>query len=497
MAAIFEHQTDAIVIADRAGVIVDANPACGRMLGRSPQALAGRPVAAFFLRAADAHGVGAGAPACAWDGAERGELAFLRADGSRGVCEAVVMPLVDARGTVYGSIGIARDLSDRRRDEDELRRLNAELSLADRRKDEFIATLAHELRNPLAPMRNVLEILRLKDIADPQLQWARAVLERQMKHMTHLVDDLLEVARITQGKVELRRERVDLATAVQAAVEGVRPLVQAAHELVVALPAEPLLLDADPTRLAQVILNLLNNAVKYTPDGGRIWLAAERDGDEAVITVRDSGIGIPPEHLDSVVEMFSQLAPAIDRAQGGLGIGLALVRGLVELHGGRVRAQSAGPGQGSAFSIRLPAPRALAGARAPAPDPAAGHGARRRILVVDDNVDAAESLALALGLGGHDVQAVHDGAAALAAAEAFAPQVILLDIGLPGLNGYEVARRLRARPADARVLLVAVTGWGQAQDKRAALDAGFDHHLTKPVTLPELEGLIALGRTGR
>jgi PAS domain S-box-containing protein len=492
-AAIFEYQTDAIVIAGMDGAIVDANPACCRMLGASLRDLLGQPVTEHFLFP-DGSGAGrAPRELSSWDGAERHELVFVRRDGSRGICESVVMPLSDAKGTVYGSIGISRDVSDRRRDEDELRRLNAELSRADRRKDEFIATLAHELRNPLAPMRNVLEILRLKDLSDPQLQWSRAVLERQMKHMTHLVDDLLEVARITRGKVDLRRERVELASAVHAAVEGVRPLVQAAHELVVQLPATPVVLEADPTRLTQVILNLLNNAVKYTPDGGRIQVVAEREGDEAVVTVRDSGIGIPPEHLGSVFEMFSQLAPAIDRSQGGLGIGLSLVRGLVELHGGSVQASSAGPGQGSAFSIRLPAPRTLDGA---ASEPAAQAGVsltKRRVLVVDDNVDAADSLSMALALAGHEIRTVHDGAAALAAAEAFAPEVILLDIGLPRLNGYEVARRIRTRPWGRAIRIVAVTGWGQAQDKQAAYDAGFDHHVTKPVELPELEGLIALG----
>jgi CheY-like chemotaxis protein len=387
---------------------------------------------------------------------------------------------------------VSRDITGRRRAEQQLQRLNLELSKADRRKDEFLATLAHELRNPLAPMRNVLEILRLKEFADPQLSWSRDVFDRQLQHMTHLVDDLLEVSRITQGKLELRKQRLELARAMQSAMEAAQPTVQAsAHHLSVTLPREALYLDADPTRLSQMILNLLNNAAKYTPPGGSISLAAEREGDEAVIVVRDSGIGIPREHLDSVFEMFSQLAPALERSQGGLGIGLALVRGLAELHGGTVAAMSGGPGSGSEFVIRLPLSKATLeqAAIAPVEVPRA---AGLRVAIVDDNADAADSLAMVLELEGHEVRTAGNGIAGLELIDEFAPHAVILDIGLPRLNGYEVARRIRLEHRDAGILLIAVTGWGQQQDKQAAEEAGFDHHFTKPVDPRELQRVLSL-----
>jgi CheY-like chemotaxis protein len=340
-------------------------------------------------------------------------------------------------------------------------------------------------------MRNVLEILRLKEFADPQLSWSRDVFDRQLQHMTHLVDDLLEVSRITQGKLELRKQRLELARAMQSAMEAARPTVQASsHHLSVTLPREPLYLDADPTRLSQMILNLLNNAAKYTPAGGNISLAAEREGNEAVIVVRDSGIGIPREHLNSVFEMFSQLAPALDRSQGGLGIGLALVRGLAELHGGTVAAFSAGPGTGSEFMIRLPL---SGGAAAPTdhPAPDTTHAGGMRVVIVDDNADAADSLAMVLELEGHEVRTAGDGIAGLALIAEFEPHAVILDIGLPLLNGYEVARRVRRDHHEAGILLIAVTGWGQQQDKQTAIDAGFDHHFTKPVDPRELQRVLS------
>jgi CheY-like chemotaxis protein len=309
--------------------------------------------------------------------------------------------------------------------------------------------------------------------------------------MTHLVDDLLEVSRITQGKLELRKQRLELAGAMQSAMESARPTVQAsAHHLSVTLPREALYLDADPTRLSQMILNLLNNAAKYTPPGGSISLAAEREGDQAVIVVRDSGIGIPREHLDSVFDMFSQLAPALERSQGGLGIGLALVRGLAELHGGTVAASSSGPGSGSEFVIRLPLSKATPeqADSAPAEVP---RSAGLRVAIVDDNADAADSLAMVLELEGHEVRTAGDGIAGLELVGEFAPHVVILDIGLPRLNGYEVARRIRLDHRDAGMLLIAVTGWGQQQDKQAAEEAGFDHHFTKPVDPRELQRVLS------
>ena len=372
----------------------------------------------------------------------------------------------------------------------QLQALNAQLSQADRRKDEFLATLAHELRNPLAPVRNAIELLKLQAGAPPSRPLQ--VLERQVGHLAHLVDDLMEISRITQGHVVLRREPIDLASAIRTAADDAMPIIAAAgHRLEVALPQENLCVDADATRLMQVVLNLLTNAAKYTPRGGRIALSARRDGGDAEITVRDSGIGIPAQSLGAIFEMFSQLTPALERAQGGLGIGLALVRGLVELHGGSIRADSEGVGQGSSFTVRLPAlapGAAMPASQAALPEsPSAG----LRILVVDDNPDATDTMCAMLELHGHTTRSAHDGASACSAAAQFAPMVILLDIGLPDMNGYEVARRLRAAPGGESLFMVAATGWGQQDDQQRAFDAGFDRHLTKPIDFGGLQALLA------
>jgi PAS domain S-box-containing protein len=362
----------------------------------------------------------------------------------------------------------------------QLRELNETLSQADRNKDEFLATLAHELRNPLAPMQNVLQVLAQMNLGDPKVNWCREVLARQVTQMTHLVDDLLEVSRITEGKLELQFSRVDLTEATQAAVEGARPLIQSAeHELTVTSPGLPIWLNADPTRVVQIIQNLLNNAAKYTPRGGKIHLSTETDGDSAVIRVRDNGIGIPATHLTRIFEKFSQVESARSRSQGGLGIGLSLVRALVDLHGGAVAAQSDGLGKGSEFTVRLPVAREPAPGAAPARREATE--APRKILVVDDSQDIVDSMAMLLTLRGHELCTANSGAAALEAAAKFRPEVIVLDIGLPDMDGYEVARRLRGEPWGAQIVLVALTGWGQKQDKEAAAAAGFDHHLTKPL----------------
>jgi PAS domain S-box-containing protein len=368
-----------------------------------------------------------------------------------------------------------------------------QLAVADRRKDEFLATLAHELRNPLAPMRNALELLRLKDYEDERLKQLHRIVDRQVSHMTHLVDDLLEVSRITQGKLELRRQQLDLANALHDAVESVRPLMQAAsHELTITLPAEPIMLDADPVRISQIVLNLLNNAAKYTPPGGKIQLSARREASHAMIVVKDSGIGIPAESLANVFDMFSQLAPAKERAQGGLGIGLALVRGLVELHGGTIAAMSAGPGQGSEFAVSLPVSEteSLAPVEVKVVRESAARGPALRIIVVDDNKDAADSLAMLLEFDGHHVLTANDGLAGLDLALDVVPDVLVLDIGLPQLSGYEVARRIRQDPRSSNVILVAVSGWGQEKDKADATAAGFDHHLTKPVDFDRLQTIL-------
>ena len=397
-------------------------------------------------------------------------------------------------------------LDARRGAEAQLQMLNEQLSRDDRRKDEFLATLAHELRNPLAPIRNAIELLKLQEkraaAAPAPLSKPLVVLERQVSHLAHLVDDLMEISRITQGHVELRREEIDLTTAVQAAADDAMPMIAAAgHSLAVTLPDWPVRVHADATRLMQVILNLLTNAAKYTPRGGAVALSAWREGECAVIAVRDNGIGIPEKSLATIFQMFSQLTPALERAQGGLGIGLALVRGLVELHGGSVDAASGGVGQGSTFTVRLPALNGSAQSRTvPAPPPAAQNSAQNsaqtsahastRILVVDDNVDATATMCDMLGLFGYDTRAAGDGATALRLAAAFAPQVVLLDIGLPDINGYEVARRLRLAPGGAALFMVAATGWGQQDDQARALAAGFDRHLTKPIDIAQLREML-------
>ena len=382
-----------------------------------------------------------------------------------------------------------------RRAEEALRQSQNLLREADRRKDEFLAILAHELRNPLAPIRNSLEVLRRADGNSLLREKARAMMERQLRQMVRLVDDLLDVSRITRNKLELRKERVELAAAVQSAVETSAPLFQeSGHELSVSLPPEPVPLHADPTRLAQVLSNLLNNAAKYTEPGGRVWLTAERRGGEVVVSIRDTGIGIPAAMLPRIFEMFTQVDASLERTHGGLGIGLTLVRRLVELHGGTIQAASAGPGQGSEFTVRLPVleepPRDQAPQPAAARSAVAAAAARRRILVVDDNEDAAESLCLLLTLSGNDVHCAHDGLEAVELAVELRPDIVLLDVGLPKLNGYDAARRIREHLGDG-VVLIAVTGWGQEEDKRQAREAGFDLHQVKPLDPTLLQELLA------
>ena len=364
---------------------------------------------------------------------------------------------------------------------------------ADRRKDVFLATLAHELRNPLAPVRNAVQIMRLKGPPVPELVWARGVIDRQMQQMTTLIDDLLDISRIACNKLELRKERVNLETAVQGAVETSRPLIeQHGHELIVTLPPESLFLDADLTRVAQVFSNLMNNAAKYTERGGRIWLTAERQGSDAVLAVKDTGMGIPADMLPHIFEMYSQVDRTLERSEGGLGIGLALVKRLVELHGGSIEARSDGPGQGSEFVVRLPIDLSAQVPQRASDDgkwsaPASG----LRILVVDDNRDAADSLGMMLRLMGNEPRMVYDGLEAVTAAGEFHPNVVLLDIGLPKLNGYEAARRIREQPLGKRMVLIALTGWGQDEDKRRSNEAGFDHHMVKPVEPAALMNLLA------
>jgi CheY-like chemotaxis protein/two-component sensor histidine kinase len=353
--------------------------------------------------------------------------------------------------------------------------------------------LAHELRNPLAPVRNALHVLRMKCVGDPLVERLGEMMTRQVGHLARLVDDLLDVSRITRGKVELRKEHVALESVVARAVEATRPLIDARHhELSISIPPEPICLDADPTRLVQILVNLLTNAAKYTAEGGRIWLTASREGSEAVVSVHDTGIGIPPHMLPKVFDLFTQDDRTLDRAEGGIGIGLTLVRSLVELHGGSVLATSAGPGRGSEFVVHLPAlPYDPSRKDADKVADQSPWAPPRRVLIVDDNVDSAESLAMLLSLTGHSVRTAHDGPSAIQAARAHWPDVILLDIGLPRMDGYEVARRLRQEPEMAAVMLIAMTGYGQDEDRRKTREAGFDLHLVKPVDADELTHIFA------
>ena len=414
-------------------------------------------------------------------------LRFRRADGAYRWLRSTGVPRVHGDGALIGYVGCSVDITEMQRTQEALRE-------ADRRKDEFLATLAHELRNPLAPMRSALETLR--DSGAPHRELHR-MLERQLNQLVRLVDDLLDVSRITRGHIALRRESVTLGDVLRTAVETAQPQIEAAqHALVITLPSAPLRLEADPLRLSQLFVNLLSNAAKYTPDGGRIEVAAERRGDEVVVAFRDDGIGIPPDVLPRIFEPFTQLDRAPGHAQSGLGIGLALVAQLAALHGGRVEARSDGPGCGSEFRVTLPLaePRTSVD-RAPLEEAPEG-GARSRgalrepILVVDDNRDAAESLASLLRSRGLRTEVALDGPSALRAARALAPAVVLLDLGMPEMDGFEVARRLRADPACRGIVLVALTGWNQAAVSASCAQAGFDHHLVKPVKLETLQRLL-------
>ncbi len=424
------------------------------------------------------------------------EFRNLWPDGGVHTIEAKGRVLRDAQGRPVRMLGTAMDVTERRRLEDDLRRHAEQLANADRRKDEFLAMLAHELRNPLAPLGTSLELL------GPAVAGRERFLDmakRQVKHLVRLVDDLLDVSRITRGKITLRKEPVLLADVVARAVELARPLVDTrGHALTVSLPSEPVRVEADAVRLTQVFANLLGNAAKYTPPRGSIWLTAECVGDEVAVRVRDTGVGLPPELLPHIFDLFVQGDASLDRTRGGLGIGLTLVRALVELHGGRVEARSAGLEKGSEFVAWLPVLPSGFPALAAAPEvarAAAGDG-RLKILLVEDHQDTAESLAAMLEGWGHEVRVAFDGLNALRAAAALAPDVVLSDLGLPGMDGYELARQLRQQPGFGRVLLVALSGYGREEDKRRALEAGFDHHLVKPPDMDVLQDLLAAVAAG-
>jgi PAS domain S-box-containing protein len=397
-------------------------------------------------------------------------------------------PIRDTRGRIVGVVLVFRDITDRRGSE-------RALEVADRRKDEFLAMLAHELRNPLAPIRNAAHTLAMLGTSDDRLRWVSGVIERQVGLMTRLVDDLLDVSRITSGKITLQRTTVSVGEVLAQAVEAARPPAEGRGQtLNVDVPEDAGWVDGDPARLTQAVGNLLDNAIKYTDDGGGIWLRARNEGDEVVIVVEDSGVGIDPEVLPHVFDLFIQADRSLERKQGGLGLGLTLVRRLVEMHGGGVEAASAGPGLGSAFTIRLPCrahehPDAAAAA---GPEEASQpSGPARRILVVDDHQDSTDSLALFLRLRGHEVRTANDGPSALDEIERYHPDVVFLDLGLPGMSGYDVARRVRMMSDPGSLRLVAVTGYGTDADRQKTRDAGFDVHLAKPVDPRAVDALLA------
>ncbi|HZP12183.1 MAG TPA: ATP-binding protein [Nevskiaceae bacterium] len=372
------------------------------------------------------------------------------------------------------------------------RALLADLQESDRRKDEFLAMLAHELRNPLAPIRSAADILGVTTPDEERLERIAEILNRQVGNLTRLVDDLLDISRVTRGKIQLAKQRVTLATLINRAVEQSQPLIdESQHRLAVSVPEQPVYLDCDPTRIVQVLSNLLNNAAKYTPARGHIWLAAEVAGEDVAIRVRDDGIGIAPDMLSRIFDLFMQVDTSLDRARGGLGVGLTLVRSIVELHDGSVEADSEGTGRGSEFTIRLPRATAI-----PSDQPKQAAEVVRprtptRVLIVDDNADAMLSLAMLLRESGHEVRTAGNGQTALAVVESFQPEAIILDIGLPGMNGWEVARRIRAAQRSHRPLVLALTGYGHERDRLRAREAGFDEYLIKPADIGTLESLIA------
>jgi len=387
-----------------------------------------------------------------------------------------------------------KDITERKRNEESLRQFAADMSEADRRKSEFLATLAHELRNPLAPIRSGLGVMRLSKDNPAMMAKVLNMMDRQVDQMVHLIDDLMDIARISGGKVDLRKQRVALNTVLASAIETSLPLIEAGrHELAVDIADETLLIDADPTRIAQIFANLLNNAAKYTPIGGRIALTAYRDQFDAVIAIVDNGVGIEQESLSEIFDMFNQVGRDIQRAQGGLGIGLSLVRRLVEMHGGTVAATSDGLRQGAIFTVRLPLATAML-----VPVPAHAGAAqgltpanRLRVMVVDDNVDAAQTLCTILELKGHTVAVAFNGLQAIQVAKQLGPQIAFLDIGMPGMNGYETAEALRKLPGLAHIVLIALTGWGAENDRERTRAAGFDHHLTKPAEMTTLDTLLS------
>jgi PAS domain S-box-containing protein len=483
---------DAVVVTDAQGRITLLNPVAQALTGWSAEAL-GQPLEAVFhivnetTRKTVENPVSQVIRLGAIVGLAN-HTVLIAKDGTELAIDDSGAPIRDAHGRIVGVVLVFRDITQRRGSE-------RALEDADRRKDEFLAMLAHELRNPLAPIRNAAHTLALLGTGDDRVRWVSGVIERQVGLMTRLVDDLLDVSRITSGKITLQRATVSMREVLAQAVETARPLAESRGQaLEVDVPEDAAWVDGDPARLAQAVGNLLDNAIKYTDDGGRIGLRARVEADEVVIVVEDSGVGVDPELLPHVFDLFIQADRSLERKQGGLGLGLTLVRRLVEMHGGRVEAASAGPGLGSAFTIRLPCLAAEVVEPAPAAEPAEAArppGPARRILVVDDHQDSTDSLALFLRLRGHEVRTAPDGPTALDEIERYRPEVVFLDLGLPGMSGYDVARRVRMRTDLGPLQLVALTGYGTDGDRQKTRDAGFDVHLAKPVDPRAVDALLA------
>ncbi|TWT67392.1 PAS domain-containing hybrid sensor histidine kinase/response regulator [Allorhodopirellula solitaria] len=484
----------AIFVTDTAGRATSWNEGVLRVLGFEEAEFVGKDIVRSIFRSSD---VAKGVPQAelaeaAESGSASNDRWMKRKDGTPFWAAGVTTGLQDESGNLLGFMKVMRDQTKQKQMEDELRRIATELSEADRRKDEFLATLAHELRNPLAPIRTGLSAMKLLQDDPDQMEEIRETMERQAQQMVRLIDDLLEMSRITQGKLELRKCRVMLADVVRSAVEATRPLMdEVGHELSVTLPSRGIELEADPNRLTQVFSNLLNNAAKYTPDGGRISLAVERQESEVIVSVKDNGMGIPPDKIERVFEMFAQIKHPLDAEYSGLGIGLTLVKSLVELHAGSIEVRSNPTGQGCEFLVRLPLGPANPVSPAPeTPTEETGSLAKCRVLIVDDNQAAADMLRIVVKTLGHDVRVACNGQEGVEIASVFRPETVLMDIGMPQLNGFEAARHIRQQPWGQQMTLVALTGWGQEDDKRKTQEAGFDHHLVKPVELVDLRRIL-------
>jgi PAS domain S-box-containing protein len=487
---------DAVIATDSAARITFLNAVAERLTGWTQKEAEGQPLDAVFRIENEETREPVGNPAlrALKEGTIVGlanHTILVANDGTERPIDDSAAPIRDEDGKVIGTVLVFRDVTERRKSERTLRQMAAELSHADRRKDEFLATLAHELRNPLAPLRNGLVLMRLSKDTEADFEQVLSMMERQFAQLMRLVDDLMDVSRIARGRLDIRKEKVLLADVIGSAVEVSRPLVkEMRHELTVNLPEELIVVEGDPTRLAQVFMNLLTNAVKYTDVGGRIWVTAEKQGSVVLVTVKDTGIGIAAEHLPRIFNMFSQLDHSLEKAQGGLGIGLTLVKELVEMHRGTVEARSDGLGKGSEFSVCLPIDSSAQAPQAEGPPTeAATPKSAHRVLVVDDNRDLADTLAIMLKKLGNEARSAYDGEHGLQVAEEFRPDVALLDIGLPKLNGYEVCRRIRGVRGKG-IVLIAITGYGQEQDRQRSQEAGFDYHLVKPVDLKALREFL-------